>query len=107
MAVNRLRDGGATVGGGQTDKEKEDLRRDVERMKSEAENVSCGCVGEDCERVVSRESTDVIGRCEPGIGRVESDLVRGLRSAFQVCRARARRQRRQDERTEGWIQETV
>lgn len=40
LAANRIRDAGATVGGGQTDKEKEDLKREVERMKSEAENVS-------------------------------------------------------------------
>lgn len=37
LAANRLREAGASFAGGQTDKEREDLKKEVERMKSEAE----------------------------------------------------------------------
>ena len=42
LAANRLREAGANfaVAGGQTDKEREELKKEVERMKSEAEMVS-------------------------------------------------------------------
>lgn len=43
MAVNRLRDGGnAAALGGQTPKEKAEMREEVEKRKAEAEKVSKG-----------------------------------------------------------------